>query len=293
MQSTQTITHDALARIVAAQSGASIPQTWAYDPDGNITSTVNGGITTTDTYSPTYNPTSPSTTTPELLSTTQSGGGSLGTYYSYDQSGNTTRITTTAGLSESLTYDAQGRLSSVAAGSGANTTTLSQTYNALGQRATYTLVKPGGYTQAQTYTYWAGQLGRRVVVSDTLSGQTTYTDTFIYDQAGLPLELIRAIGGGGTSRYWYVLDGRDNVVALIDSTGNVVDRYSYDLWGKVLTAQETVAQPYLYGGYWYDRELGWYWLAVRHYDPTLERFLQPDPSLSEGTRSYIYAQDDP
>ena len=27
-----------------------------------------------------------------------------------------------------------------------------------------------------------------------------------------------------TSRYWYVLDGRGNVVALTDNTGNVVNR---------------------------------------------------------------------
>lgn len=59
-------------------------------------------------------------------------------------------------------------------------------------------------------------------------------------------------------------------------------------------------QPLRYRGYVYDRELlghgeasGWYWLSVRHYDPATGRFLQPDPSEREGTRSYVYCGDDP
>ena len=48
-----------------------------------------------------------------------------------------------------------------------------------------------------------------------------------------------------------------------------------------------------YDGYWYDQEVGWYWLSVRSYDPTLERFLQPDPSEIEGLFSYVYAMDNP
>ena len=43
----------------------------------------------------------------------------------------------------------------------------------------------------------------------------------------------------------------------------------------------------------YDRELGWYRLSTRSYDPNLKRFLQPDPSEQEGARGYVYAGDDP
>ena len=63
---------------------------------------------------------------------------------------------------------------------------------------------------------------------------------------------------------------------------------------------EAVKQPLLYAGYWYDRELhapnattGWYWLSVRPYNPALKRFTQPDPSMQEGIRSYVYVGDDP
>ena len=59
-------------------------------------------------------------------------------------------------------------------------------------------------------------------------------------------------------------------------------------------------QPLRYRGYVYDRELtgrgeasGWYWLGVRSYDPNIGRFIQPDPSEQEGTRSYVYCGDAP
>ena len=83
------------------------------------------------------------------------------------------------------------------------------------------------------------------------------------------------------------------MVALTDSTGTVVDRYSYDAWGKLLSVSEQVPQQLRYAGYWYDNELGWYWLSVRNYDPVLERFLQPDPSQVNGQYNYVYAGDDP
>jgi RHS repeat-associated protein len=40
-------------------------------------------------------------------------------------------------------------------------------------------------------------------------------------------------------------------------------------------------------------ELGWYRLSTRAYEPTLERFLQPDRSQHEGIFAYAYTGDDP
>jgi len=82
-------------------------------------------------------------------------------------------------------------------------------------------------------------------------------------------------------------------MALTDQGGNVVDSYQYDQWGKPLSVQESVPQQLRYAGYWYDNELAWYRLTVRSYDPALERFLQPDPSETEGLFSYVYAGDNP
>jgi RHS repeat-associated protein len=139
--------------------------------------------------------------------------------------------------------------------------------------------------------------------------------TFVYRPDGTPLELLYTSASTQvSSRYWYEVDGLGSVVALTDASGNVVDQYQYDIWGAPQvtndglhagtgsgTDVENVPQPLWYRGYPYDRELqtpgensaGWSWLSVRSYDPTLERFLQPDPREREGTRSYVYCDDDP
>jgi len=161
-------------------------------------------------------------------------------------------------------------------------------YNANGQRSHYTASVPGQPTLTETFGYRGNELGQAVVVR----GTQVYTDTYIYSPNGTPLELLRQ-QGTGTSRYWYVLDGRGNVTALTNVSGKIVDFYTYDVWGRPTTTYETVAQPLRYGGYWYDREMGWYWAGVRSYDPTLKRWLQPDPSRIDGARTYAYAADNP
>jgi RHS repeat-associated protein len=65
------------------------------------------------------------------------------------------------------------------------------------------------------------------------------------------------------------------------------------VWGALTSASESVPQRLRYAGYWYDQELGWYWGSVRMYDPSLKRWLQPDPSQTEGVGTYVYAGDDP
>lgn len=89
------------------------------------------------------------------------------------------------------------------------------------------------------------------------------------------------------------MDGRGNVIALTDVTGNTADRYGYDLWGKLVSSSEAVPQRLRYAGAWYDQELGWSWMGTRVYDPGLERFLQPDRSQREGIFAYAYSGDDP
>ena len=75
----------------------------------------------------------------------------------------------------------------------------------------------------------------------TTSGTQNTTDTYLYRRDGTPLELIRT-QSAVTSRYWYEVDGRGDVIALTDVSGNTVDRYSYDLWGKPVSVSEQVPQ---------------------------------------------------
>ena len=62
-----------------------------------------------------------------------------------------------------------------------------------------------------------------------------FTETFLYRPDGSPLELLYQQQGQALARYWYVLDGRGNVVALTDRTGAVANRYYYDAWGAPMS----------------------------------------------------------
>ncbi len=248
----------------------------------------------------------------ELLSVTHNGdfpAGNQGTTsYAYDTVGNTTAITYPSGLSDALTYDAAARLTGTVRSDG---TGLAITYNARGLRASYTITHTGQTAPlfAEAFGYRGDQVGQVVVTGTTLTA--TLTQTYLYRPDGTPLELLQQTGGGPVQRYWYVVDGKGNVTGLIDgATGQVVCQYGYDAWGKpVLGAQDEeghgVHQPLRYRGYWYDgwgTDTGgtwdsapwrWDWLQARSYDPDLKRFLQPDPSMRDGVRTYVYCHDAP
>jgi RHS repeat-associated protein len=68
------------------------------------------------------------------------------------------------------------------------------------------------------------------------------------------------------------------VYKIVDASGNVVASYTYDAWGKVLTATGTMADinPIRYRGYYYDSETGLYYLNSRYYDPETGRFINAD-----------------
>ncbi len=180
----------------------------------------------------------------------------------------------------------QTRLSQISFGSSI-TQTVAITYTAFGQRANY-VVTPAGAGQpslSEHFQYQGDQLSQVAYTGTTIT--TPYTDTYVYSQDGAPLELLRQQGAGVTP-YWYVMDGQSNVVTLTDS-GNVVDSYKYDQWGKPISVSETVPQQLRYAGYWYDNELGWYWLSVRAYDPMLERLPTTGPErYLKRSFSYIY-----
>jgi len=244
---TLNLTHDQAGHLSGA-SGSGATQSWAYDGNNNLTSAVSG--TTTITYTDATGP----QTENELLSLAASGAGAAANY-GYDQNGNTEMEMSrpsSAGTLQSgalLSYDLEGRLVSTTSIAG---TVVSQSYNAQGLRASYS-VTPAGATVPLTneqFLYSGGQLTQMAM---TLSGTPAYTDTYVYTQSGAPLELLRTQAGTGTtSRYWYLLDGRGSVTALVDQSGNVVDRYAYDLWGVPTLVSESVPQQLRYDGYWFD-----------------------------------------
>ena len=89
-------------------------------------------------------------------------------------------------------------------------------------------------------------------------------------------------------RYAFLKNLQGDVVAILDTNSNIVARYTYDAWGKVLSVTDANGNantsstfignvnPIRYRGYYYDTETGWYYLNSRYYDPQVKRFINAD-----------------
>jgi uncharacterized protein RhaS with RHS repeats len=82
------------------------------------------------------------------------------------------------------------------------------------------------------------------------------------------------ITAGGT-KYYYHFDGLGSVVALSNTSGGIVERYSYDVFGEP-NRVSGVGNPYFFTGRQYDSESGLYYYRARCYNPEIGRFLQTD-----------------
>jgi len=100
--------------------------------------------------------------------------------------------------------------------------------------------------------------------------------------------------------YFYVRNLQGDVVSVIDIDGNTVAWYTYDSWGNILEYGGDLAytNPITYRGYYFDWELGLYYLQSRYYCPALRRFISADIYVDTGvgilgTNMYIYANNNP
>ncbi|MBE5758479.1 MAG: RHS repeat-associated core domain-containing protein [Clostridiales bacterium] len=88
--------------------------------------------------------------------------------------------------------------------------------------------------------------------------------------------------------YYYVKNLQGDIVAIADTTGNIVVEYTYDAWGNILTTTGTMAttlgqaNPLRYRGYYYDTETELYYLKTRYYSPKIGRFINADVYIDTG-----------
>ncbi|OYW06853.1 MAG: hypothetical protein B7Z61_00940 [Acidobacteria bacterium 37-71-11] len=267
-------TYDAAGRTVARvhqTSGGTVlaGYTCVYDTAGHVTSVQR---------------TEPAT--PALLDSTAA--------YAYDPI-NRVLTATVDGAATSYAFDLRGNLTSKV--SGAATTTYA--YDSLNRLAT---VSDG--TNTTTYAYDGA--GSRV--AKTFNGSTT---RYVREGGTIYCTLD---GAGGVQSYniyggslLYTLDPsgavtvyhgdeRGSVVAITDAAGGVVQSYSYDAYGKVLSAAGGLANPFQYVGAYgvLADEDGLYHMRARYYDPDARRFVTEDPlGLAAGLNLYAYAGGDP
>lgn len=140
--------------------------------------------------------------------------------------------------------------------------TVSYTYNGDGQRTSKTV---NGVNTEYIYN------------GEILAGQKTGNDiiVFMYDNNSDAFGFIY-----NSTEYYYIKNAQNDVTAIADSNGNVLARYYYDAWGKVLeiTGNTEIAglNPIRYRSYYYDKETEWYYLSSRYYNADACRFINSD-----------------
>ena len=127
---------------------------------------------------------------------------------------------------------------------------------------------------------------------------------FMYDHTG-----VMGFEYEGNT-YVYQKDILGNIVAIVDSNGEIVASYVYDAWGNHKIYDSIGSEysrptfignlnPFRYRGYYYDSETGLYYLNSRYYDPEVCRFISADavkyvePSIFGGLNLYAYCNNNP
>jgi len=106
-----------------------------------------------------------------------------------------------------------------------------------------------------------------------------------------------------TNTYYCLTDHLGTVHALTDDSGDVVESYRYDAWGRVIGVydennrpleESAVGNHYLWQGRWYSWNTGLYYFRARWYDPITGRWLSKDPiGISGGLNQYVFAENNP
>ena len=82
--------------------------------------------------------------------------------------------------------------------------------------------------------------------------------------------------------YYFLKNLQGDIIAITNQNGQTVAQYRYDAWGKCTITSDTSGSnipginPFRYRSYYYDPEIGMYYLQSRYYDSAVGRFLNSD-----------------
>ena len=106
--------------------------------------------------------------------------------------------------------------------------------------------------------------------------------------------------------YWYEKNLQGDIVAVYNEAGTKLISYEYDAYGRSRSLQynggystTAVNNPFRYRGYYYDEDIGLYYLNSRYYDAYTGRFISADGEISgvggdiQGYNLYSYCFNNP
>jgi len=232
----------------------------------------------------------------DVLNRLTSASGSTAYTYGYDANGNLTNdngVSQTFNAANELTasgsttynFDANGNETGNSAGLNLSYNPKNQT-TAIGSLSmSYT-----GATQTERVTAGSTNFTYNVLGCGGASAGTNGNTAYTRDNKGQLTE-ERLPNGGSYTPYYYLFDGLGSVVGLTDGSGNLVNTYSYQPYGKLASSTGSVANPWLFASGYLDTQTGFYKFGMRYYDPSIARWTQEDSVA--GRNMYLYASDNP
>jgi RHS repeat-associated protein len=272
--------YDKLNRLTSSNVNLSptpLSKTFSYDAIGNLTSKSDVG---TYTY--------PAAGSPQPHAVMGIGGGSISTTFAYDSNGNQI-----SGLGRSIVYTSYNEPSSITQG----TRTISFLDDTEHQR--FKQITPEGTT------LYVSAFGVLAELSDPGTTSARWTDYLTVGDAMVGMRLLQTTSETLATRYFHT-DHLGSISVITDENGIVVERLSYDAWGKrrfpngtddptgSITSQTT-------RGFTGEEELsvsGLVHLNGRVYDPLLARMTSADPTVphpisTQGWNRYAYVSNGP
>ena len=315
-----TYSYDSDGNIIGVVEGSSNTISYTYNDLSQLVTEKHGDTTTTYTYDGLGNITSITVTVPMEETLPDPGFGPIihwelvrpqiidSKVLEYENSQNSDRLTSFNGTA--ITYDGVGNPLSyyngtsyyftwegkrlVGATSGAKI--MSFSYNDEGIRTKKTV------NGVETKYYLFG--------SQIMSEKTdTRAIIYIYDATYSPIGMMyreNSYAEDVFDVFWFEKNILGDVIAVYNNSGTKLVTYTYtDSWGNHTVSYSNgggstgaIYNPFRHRSYYYDTNLGMYYLESRYYDANTCRFISPysDPDIEQGTpeaNTYSYCFNNP
>ncbi len=129
---------------------------------------------------------------------------------------------------------------------------------------------------------------------------------YLYDDNGLPTGMQyrkTSYAEDVYDTFWFEKNLQGDIIAIYNNAGVKLSSYTYDAWGNFTVTYTnggatTAAQynPFTYRSYYYDDDLGLYYLNSRYYDSNTGRFISADGQLNSsllGYNLFVYGLNSP
>jgi RHS repeat-associated protein len=203
--------------------------------------------------------------------------GSAQTAYTYDNNGNTlSRVSATDRVF--YLWDAQNRLTAVDT-NGDGTIDVENSYDPNGIRTSQ--ISNGQETRFLIDAETNPQVLLEYRPGGLLVSSYVYGNGLLSQQRGADVS-------------YYHADALSSTLALTNASGQILNRYVYDAFGKVLQQSGNTPNSYLFAGQQRDFTVGLDYMRARYFDSNTGRFTAADPLRGYNSDPlYVYAMNNP